>query len=91
MVNGSLKSMDQKQMIEFSDLRYSPNSKVKTGDKLVTSSISSKYLKGIPIGYITEIKTDNGQLTKSGHLVTIVDFNHLEHVLVIKKLKTTTE
>lgn len=91
MVNGSLKSMDQKQMIEFSDLRYSPNSKVKTGDKLVTSSISSKYLKGIPIGYITEIKTDNGQLTKSGHLVTIVDFNHLEHVLVIKKIKTTTE
>ncbi|WP_041727903.1 rod shape-determining protein MreC [Clostridium sp. SY8519] len=87
IVNGSLKSMNQKQQIEFSDMRNSKKLKAAKGDKLVTSAVSSRYLKGIPIGYITSLETDSGDLTKSGTVVPIVDFDHLEHVFVILTTK----
>jgi rod shape-determining protein MreC len=90
IVNGSLKTMNELQQIEFSDLRISGDSKAQAGDKLVTSNISSRYLKGIPIGYITDIKNDTGNLTRSGKLVPIVDFSHLEHVQVILETKNYT-
>ena len=90
IINGSLKSMNEMQQIEFSELRISDKKKTANGDKLVTSNISSRYLKGIPIGYITEINEDAGNLTRSGKLVPIVDFEHLEYVLVILETKDFT-
>lgn len=59
----------------------------KPGDQLVTSSISDRYLPGIPIGYLTEVNEDSNKLTKSGYLATVVDFEHLEKVLVIQHTK----
>lgn len=88
IVNGSLKSMDESQLIDISSLNDSKN-KVKEGDQIVTSAVSDLYLKGIPIGYLTDIKTDSNGLTKSGHLATIVDFEHLESVFVILTTKNT--
>lgn len=61
------------------------------GDKIVTSSISDKYLPGILIGYISSISEDSNNLTKSGWLTPAVDFEHLEEVLVITQLKQTVE
>lgn len=87
VVNGSLETMRKDQEIEFSDLRNSNDLKVKKGDKVVTSNVSSRYLKGIPVGYITSMKEDSGGLSISGQIIPIVDFDHLEHVLVIKKTK----
>lgn len=57
------------------------------GDKIVTSNISDKYLQGILIGYVNEIVTDSNNLTKSGYVTPVVDFKHLEEVLVITDLK----
>ncbi len=63
------------------------NNKVNVGDKVVTSNISEKYLPGILIGYICELNNDANNLTKSGQITPVVDFKHLQEVLVILKLK----
>lgn len=89
IVSGSLQTMNQSRMIEFSDLRIQEDAKVQAaeGDTIVTSAISDRYLKGIPIGYIAGLTTDDGNLTQSGTILPIVDFAHLEHVLVIMETK----
>lgn len=62
---------------------------VTVGDKVVTSDVSSRYLPGILIGYISEISMDSNNLTKSGYITPVVDFLHLREVLVILDLKST--
>ena len=82
VVSGSLKTMNESSLIDFDDLRDKED-QAKVGDQIVTSNISDMFLEGIPIGYITDIKTDSNNLTKSGHIATIVDFEHLDDVFVI--------
>ena len=85
MVQGNLETMDR-GVITFSKLINGENP-VKEGDKVVTSHISTKYLPGILIGYISTISADSNNLTSSGYLTPAVDFAHLEEVLVIMDLK----
>ena len=85
IVSGDLILMNEGN-IRFSQLLDSNNA-VSLGDKIVTSSISSKYLPGILIGYITLIDVDSNNLTKSGTLTTAVDFEHLDEVLIILQTK----
>ncbi len=85
MVRGSLELMAD-GVIEFEQLTDSAG-KVQIGDKVVTSSISDKYLPSILIGYITEINQDSNNITKSGKITPAVDFEHLEEVLVILETK----
>ena len=86
VVSGSLKTMNESSLIDFDDLRDKED-QAKVGDHIVTSNISDMFLEGIPIGYITDIKTDSNNLTKSGHIATIVDFEHLDDVFVILQTK----
>ncbi len=60
---------------------------IKDGDKIVTSNVSSKYLPGILIGFATEISMDANNLTKSGYLVPVAEFDNIQEVLVITTLK----
>lgn len=90
IISGSLKSMNERQQLEITDLKDSDD-QVKAGDQIVTSNISDRYLPGIPIGYITDITQDSSSLTKTGYLATIVDFEHLDKVLVIKQVKDYSE
>ena len=53
----------------------------------MTSHISDKYLQGITIGVVSDIKVDSNNLTRSGYLTPVVDFKHLHEVLVITTLK----
>lgn len=76
--------------IKFSDLRDEDDA-VSEGDQVVTSQISSKYLPGISIGYIKEIVNDSNNLTKSGFITPVVDFEHLDIVLVVTQLKQTKD
>ncbi|MBA4688045.1 MAG: rod shape-determining protein MreC [Candidatus Galacturonibacter soehngenii] len=85
IVTGDLKLMSQ-GMIRFSQLNDKDNL-VSVGDKVVTSNISDKYLQGILIGYINEKNMDANNLTSSGYITPVVDFEHLEEVLVITDLK----
>lgn len=89
IVSGNLK-LYASGVIEFEQLVDSDNVVVE-GDKIVTSNISDKYLPGILVGYINTINQDANNLTKSGYITPAVDFEHLEEVLVITKLKQTIE
>ena len=86
IVRGSIKSMNEKQAILFDTLN-DLNDMITEGEQVVTSNISDKYLEGILIGYVTEIKIDSNNLTKSGMITPVVDFAHLEEVLVILQTK----
>ncbi|MBR6270736.1 MAG: rod shape-determining protein MreC [Lachnospiraceae bacterium] len=59
--------------------------------KIVTDNKSSLYLPGILIGYAKNITGDSNSLTKSGYLTPVVDFSHLDSVLVITQLKENGE
>lgn len=85
IVTGNLLLMDQGKLnfIQMTD----KEDKVQAGERIVTSMISDKFLKGILIGYVSEIEYDTNKLTKTGTLIPAVDFAHLHEVLVIKELK----
>lgn len=86
IVSGNLELFDQgKLMLSYID----KNDNIWNDDKIVTSNISEKFLPNILIGYASEIKIDNNNVTKSGYLIPVVDFEHLQNVLVIKTLKVT--
>ena len=72
--------------IPFSQLKDEDN-KVNVGDKIVTSSISDKYLPGILIGYVSSVTDDPNNLTKSGTMLPAVDFEHIDNVLIITQQK----
>ncbi len=85
IIAGNLQLIDQGtlSLVKLMD----DNDHVHVGDKVVTSNISEKYLPGILIGYISELNNDANNLTKSGQLTPVVDFRHLQEVLVTRTLK----
>lgn len=85
IVTGNLLLMDEGKLnfIQMTD----KEDKVQAGERIVTSTISDKFLKGILIGYVSEIEYDTNKLTKTGTIIPAVDFAHLHEVLVIKELK----
>ncbi len=87
-VSGNLQTMNSDQAITFSELRDSED-KVQIGDPVVTSYVSDQYQQGILIGYIASIESDSNKLTKSGTITPVVDFEHMENVLVILDTKET--
>lgn len=89
IVSGDLELMSE-NTIRFSKLIDSEG-KVKEGDKVVTSNISTKYLPGLLIGYITSMDADSNNLTHSGSITPAVDFEHMDEVLVILDLKQQIE
>ena len=85
IVGGDLRLMDEGSLNLLS-LTDSENN-VHVGDSVVTSYISEKFLPGILIGYIDELNNDANNLTKSGYITPVVDFRHLQEVLVILETK----
>ncbi len=53
------------------------------GDEIVTSHLSETYPSGITIGHIKEIKLKPDGLTKYALIEPVVDFKHIETVLII--------
>lgn len=90
IVNGNLETMNENQVIEFSNLKCEENA-IGTGEQLVTSNISDKYLEGILVGYVSSIERDSNNLTYSGTVTPAVDFKHLQEVLVILDKKQAVE
>ena len=85
-VSGNLKTMNESMVITFSGLRDDEN-QVKVGEPVITSYVSDQYHQGILIGYISSIENGPNNLTKIGTITPVADFEHLEDVLVIKKIK----
>ncbi len=90
IVNGNLQTMNERQVIEFSGLKKGENA-IETGEQIVTSNISDRYLPGILIGYIQDIQENANNLTCSGTITPAVDFEHLDEVLVILQKKQAEE
>lgn len=60
---------------------------IEEGAELVTSHVSNKFLPGLLIGYISDVKMDANNLTQSAKCLPVVDFTNLQEVLVILDLK----
>jgi rod shape-determining protein MreC len=88
IVHGDLKLLDS-GVISVENI--SKDAQIKDGYEVVTSQISDKYLQGILIGYISDIKIDAGNLTKTAYLTPVVDFNRLDEVLIITEVKEPLE
>lgn len=59
---------------------------IKEGDEIVTSHLSEIYPAGITIGYVKEIYLEEEtKLSKTAIIEPVVDFKHLEKVLIIDK------
>lgn len=84
IVKGSLQLMNEGVLKVFN---IQKNATVNDGDMLITSNISSKFLPGILIGYVKNVENDSNNLTKSALLTPVVDFAHLDIVLIITQLK----
>lgn len=87
-VSGSLMNMNKEKVLPFSELR-DENDKVQQGDPVVTSYVSDQYQQGLLIGYIYSVEDNANNLTKSGYITPVVDFQHLQDVLVITEIKNT--
>ena len=85
MVRGDLKLMDDGR-IKFEKLANNEN-QIEVGEQVVTSYISSRFLQGLFIGYISEINVDSNNLTRSGYITPAADFSKLQEVLVITSTK----
>ena len=81
VVTGDLELIDEGKL-SFEQL-YDQDNKVTVGERIVTSNISENYVEGLFIGYVSEIQQDPNNLTKTGTIVTPVDFGHLKDVFVI--------
>ncbi len=88
MVRGNMESIFN----GYIDVEMINNSAdVKEGDEVVTSHVSDKFLQGLSVGYIKDIKEDPSTLSKTAHLTPVVSFDQLETVLIITQLKDSTE
>ncbi|MDY5987567.1 rod shape-determining protein MreC [Sporofaciens sp. SGI.106] len=85
MIRGDLKLMNDGR-IKFEKLPNNDNT-IEVGEQVVTSHISSRFLQGLFIGYISEIQVDSNNLTRSGYITPAVDFSKLQEVLVITSTK----
>lgn len=88
IVSGDLKLIDE-GLLNLT--RIDKEVTVTEGDMVVTSQISDKFLPGILVGYVQEVKMDSNQLTQSGTITPVVDFQHIDDVLVILQLKEALE
>ena len=85
MVRGELSLMSDGRL-RFEKLANNDN-KVEVGEQVVTSHVSSRFVQGLFIGYVSEIEVDSNNLTRSGYITPAVDFSKLQEVLVITKTK----
>ena len=84
IVSGDLKLIDDGVMHITEILA---DAKVSEGDMIVTSQISDKFLPGILVGYVKQVSQKSDELTQSGTIMPVVDFQHIDEVLVITQLK----
>lgn len=58
---------------------------VKKGDKVTTSGLGGIFPKGVLIGEITKVSTDDYGLTKLAYIKPAADFSMLDHVIIAKR------
>ena len=80
VVAGSLGKSGAAVMVAESALRGGES---REGDLLVSSGMGGVFPKGLPLGLVTAVKTDQFSLFQQVTAQTTTDFSHLEEVMVI--------
>ena len=71
--------------------RIDSNIKIEKGQKIMSSGLGGIFPKGILIGEITEVSTDDFGLTKMAYIKPSADFALLDHVMIAKRTMTTVD
>jgi rod shape-determining protein MreC len=71
--------------------RIDSNIEIKKGQKIMSSGLGGIFPKGILIGEITEVSTDDFGLTKMAYVKPAADFALLDHVMIAKRVMTTVD
>lgn len=66
--------------------RIDADEKVEKGQLVMSSGLGGIFPKGLPIGEITEVTTEDYGLTKVAYIEPTADFALLDHVIVAKRL-----
>ena len=88
MVRGDLQLASDGK-IHFENLPNNDN-EIQVGEQVVTSHVSSRFVQGLFIGYISDIQVDSNNLTRSGYITPAVDFSNLQEVLQMNTLLSDT-
>jgi len=89
IVSGDLNAMMTEGRIKVTMIPLDAD--IDESDEIVTSHISDKFQQGILIGYVSDIRVDSGNMTKTAYLTPVVDFEHLDEVLIITEIKESFE
>ncbi|RHW38681.1 rod shape-determining protein MreC [Lysinibacillus yapensis] len=71
--------------------RIDSNFKINEGEKVVTSGLGGIFPKGILIGEVTEVTTDDYGLTKMAYVKPAADFSMVEDVVIAKRTAVTVD
>lgn len=86
---GIVEGMGNNTQLSMANIPY--YSKIKKGNVVVTSDLSSIYPKGIAIGKVSKITKEPSGLLLTAELSPMTDFDKLEEVLVIKNYHPPVE
>ncbi|MCM3743474.1 rod shape-determining protein MreC [Sporosarcina luteola] len=70
--------------------RIDSNFEVKEGQKVESSGLGGIFPKGLLIGEVTEVSTDDFGLTKLAYIRPAAEFSMLDHVMVVKRSSRIT-
>lgn len=89
-VFGLIEGYDEKRK-ELILKRIDSNIIIEKGQKIMSSGLGGIFPKGILIGEITEVSTDDFGLTKMAYIKPAADFALLDHVMIAKRTMTTED
>jgi rod shape-determining protein MreC len=71
--------------------RVDSNIEIKKGQKIMSSGLGGIFPKGLLIGEITEVTTDDFGLTKMAYIKPAAEFALLDHVMIAKRSMVTED
>ncbi|MDF2066203.1 rod shape-determining protein MreC [Bacillus sp. Cr_A10] len=89
-VFGLIEGYDEKRK-ELILKRIDSDFDVKKGQKVTTSGLGGIFPKGILIGEVTEVTTDDYGLTKLAYIKPAANFSILDHVIISKRSMSTID
>lgn len=64
---------------------------IEVGEKVISSGLGGIFPKGLPIGEVTEVSTDDYGLTKMVYIRPAAQFSMLDHVMITKRTSVIVE
>lgn len=71
--------------------RIEADYEIEVGEKVISSGLGGIFPKGLPIGEVTEISTDDYGLTKMVYIRPAAQFSMLDHVMIAKRTSVTVD